>query len=236
MRPFIERGRAKTPGGGVITLHERDGEFTILRGGEELMSSRRHASEDELGRAVCRALPAAAAPRVLVAGLGLGFTLRAALEELPRNALVLVCELLPEVVRWNRELLAPLNGYALADTRVRVVEGDVLDTIVPGGAVFEGVMLDVDNGPEAFTDAANARLYGSSGLARFRGALGERGALGLWSSEDVPAFEKRLRAAGFDVERHRVRSHPTAKGARHVVWVAKKRRESPRAARRELRS
>jgi spermidine synthase len=220
VKPWIVRGRARAEGGGELTLHQRDHEFVIRVDGRELMSSRRHGSEDELARIGCAGL--GPSPRVLVGGLGLGFTLRAALEVLPAGARVVVAELVDAVVAWNRDVLGHLAGHPLRDPRVEVIVGDVADAIRAPGEGFDGILLDMDNGPEALVRADNAALYAPAGLAAVRAALRPGGAVAVWSADRDEAFARALRRAGFDARVHDVEIVPGRRGARHAIFVGRR--------------
>jgi len=215
MKPWIELGRARAPGGGELTLHQRDREFVIRVDGTELMSSRLHGSEERLAEVGCP--PGAAAPRVLVGGLGMGFTLRAALDALPANARVVVAEISDAVVDWNRAALAPLAGAPLSDPRVTVHVGDVGDAM--RDERFDAILLDVDNSPHALTRPGNGALYSERGLAVARRALRPGGRLAVWSAVRAPAFERRLRRGGFAVEVHAAKARGDRGGATHIIYV-----------------
>jgi spermidine synthase len=158
---------------------------------------------------------------VLVGGLGMGFTLRATLDLLPPDASVVVAELVPAVVEWNRGPLGPLAGHPLSDRRVRVELGDVAVLLHSSRAAFDAVLLDVDNGPRAFTASVNAALYDDRGLAAVRDALAKHGTLAVWSAWDDRKFEHRLRHAGFEVELERVRGRLRKGGPHHTIFVAR---------------
>lgn len=200
MKPWVTLARD-----GALVLQERDGEYVIRSGGHELMSSRRHQSE------VAMAKHAAGSRRVLIGGLGLGYTLRAVLDGVP-EANVLVAELSKAVIAWNKGPLAHLHGDALRDKRVNIHPGDV----ATADGRFDSVLLDVDNGPSALSDATNSKLYGPAGLSRLAQMLKARGTLVVWSASVDPAFIKRMGRAGFDVEVEPV--------DRFVLFVGKKRR------------
>jgi spermidine synthase len=203
-----------------MALTRRDREYIILADGKPLMSSRMHGSEEALATLACKRARTLVDPRVLVGGLGMGFTLRAALNVLPPEATVIVAELVPAVVEWNRGPLAPLAERPLEDRRVRVFEGDVLDALRQNRARLDAVILDVDNGPAAFTASSNATLYTNEGIATARAALKDKGTLAVWSAWDDRKFEQRLRYGGFAVEVTRVRARLNKGGPRHTLFLA----------------
>ena len=184
------------------------------------MSSRMHASEEALAQLGCRRARTLTRPCVLVGGLGMGFTLRAALDSLPPAAFILVAELVPAVVEWNRGPLVALAKHPLDDPRVRIEEGDVAATMQSSPGRFDAVLLDVDNGPAALTTSSNAGLYDDQGVAMARASLTPAGVLAVWSARDDRSFERRLRAGGFSVQRERVRGRPNTGGHRHTILVA----------------
>lgn len=222
MKPWTVLARARTPDGGELTLSEHVSELAILLDGQRLMSSRVHHSEDALSIIGCRKAAALASPRVLVGGLGMGFTLRAALDVLPARAEVVVSELVPEVIEWNRGPIGPWASHPLKDPRVVIDQRDVAETLKLNRAGFDAVLLDVDNSPAAFTVASNSGLYGDRGLVVIRKALRPDGVLAIWSAKDDVAFEKRLKSVGFSVERERVPSHTKHRGFRHTIIVGHK--------------
>lgn len=221
MVPRILVDTAPLPGGGELRLIRRGEEFSIMLRAVELMNSRRGGSEEALAALACAALSGRARPRVLIGGLGMGFTLRAALAELPEQAEVAVAELLPAVVEWARGPMAGLCGAALDDPRVRILVGDVAGPIASGAGAWDAILLDVDNGPDGLTLEANNGLYSDEGLAASRRALARGGVLAVWSAHPDAAFAGRLRRAGFTVEEHVARSGGR-RGARHVVWLARR--------------
>lgn len=223
MKPWELLGETRTPDGTLLALTRRDREYVILAGGKSLMSSRMHGSEEALATIGCRRAPASARPCVLVGGLGMGFTLRATLDALPSKATVIVAELLPAVVEWNRGALAPLADHPLKDRRVEVIIGDVMDTLSSRRNRFDAVLLDVDNGPEALTATANAALYSDAGVAAIRRALKDGGVVGFWSARDNRKFEQRLRHGGFDVDVERVRARLKKGGPHHTILLGRKR-------------
>ena len=220
MKPWIVLGRARPPDGTELTLTCHASEYVITADHYSLMSSRAHGSEDALAVLGCRRARTLARPCVLIGGLGMGFTLRAALDVLPAEALVVVAELVPEVVEWNRGPLGAAADYPLKDHRVRVEERDVAVTIASGKAAFDAILLDVDNGPAAMATASNARLYDRGGLARVRASLRPGGILAVWSSRDESQFERTLCAAGFEIRREHVHARTNKRGARHTIFVA----------------
>jgi spermidine synthase len=217
--PWQELGRAKLPDGDLV-LSRRGDELVIRLRGAELMNSRTHHSEEQLAVLGCAHLAGRSGVRVLIGGLGMGFTARAALDVLAPDARVVIGELVPEVVEWNRGPLAHLAREPLADPRVEVVVGDVGALIGRSRGVFDAILLDVDNGPDAFTAPGNAGLYGAKGLERARRALVPGGRIGVWSVADDKAFTGRLTGVGFAVERHKIAPHQGS-GARHIVWIGR---------------
>ena len=221
MIPWRELGRAQV-GSESLVLAQRGEEFAIRLRGAELMNSRQHASEEALARLGCTPLARLPRPRVLIGGLGMGFTLRAALDALPPDAHVRVVELVPEVIAWNREHLGHLARSPLSDPRVTVHNADVAQVIrdTPGKHnPWDAILLDVDNGPDAFTSPANAGLYGLKGLQSARRALTPKGIFGVWSVENDASFTDRLKGVGFAVDRQRVPARPNS-SVKHVIWIA----------------
>ena len=222
VKPLERLGEARTPNGTLLALYRHDGAYLIRADGVELMSTRRHLSEDRLAEVACapvRALPQA---RVLIGGLGLGFTLRAALRQLRDDAEVVVAELVPEVVAWNADPRFGLSVEAMSDPRVRVVQDDVTNVLRgnPGG--FDAIMLDTDNGPDGMLMSENARLHATNGVRLTVGALRAGGSIAYWSVGDDPKFAAALRGAGLDVRTLRVRAHDTA-GPMHTLYAATRR-------------
>lgn len=181
-----------------------------------------HGSEEALATFACRNLGTAESPSVLIGGLGMGFTLRAALDLLPSAAKVVVAELVPAIVEWNRGPLGPLAKHPLRDKRVRLEVGNVAVSIGSRHNDFDSVLLDVDNGPAAFTTPENSMLYDDRGLAAIRAALKAGGVLAIWSARDDRKFEQRLRYGGFVVEVERVRGRLKKGGPRHTIFLARK--------------
>jgi spermidine synthase len=222
MKPWELLGQTSTPEGHDMRLTRRDDEYVILVDGKTLMSSRMHGSEEALATLACRHARVMEGPRVLVGGLGMGFTLRATLDLLPADAAVTVAELVPAVVAWNRGPLSALAGHPLKDRRVRIQVGDVGFTLraTPGG--FDAILLDVDNGPSGFTAAANCGLYDNAGVAAAHAALKPGGTLAVWSAWDDVKFEQRLRFHGFAVDVERVRARLKKGGPRHTIFLARR--------------
>ncbi len=204
-----------------LMLYRHQDKFSIVVPGRgELMNSRVHGSEKALAELACQRLKSAASPRLLVGGLGMGFTLAAALDAVGPGAEVVVAELVPEVVEWNRELTGEPAGHPLADPRSTVYIGDVAGILKDCGSGFDAIMMDVDNGPSAMIRRENDWLYSAEGLAVTRRALRPGGVLAVWSAAPDPLFQSRLRRSGFKVEEHIVRPHRAGKGARHYIWLA----------------
>jgi spermidine synthase len=222
MKPWILLGDSHTPDGTRLTLMTRDREHVIFADGKILMSSRMHGSEEALATLACAHVTKASSPRVLVGGLGLGYTLRATLDVLPPGATVVVAELVPGVVEWNRGPLGPLAGHPLEDRRVEVAVGDVAVTMRKEKVGFDAILLDVDNGPDAFTSAQNAGLYANHGVTQAHAALKPGGVLAVWSAWEDRKFEQRLRWAGFTVTMHRVRARLKQGGPRHTIFLGQR--------------
>ncbi|HWG07014.1 MAG TPA: spermidine synthase [Beijerinckiaceae bacterium] len=211
---------ADIPGGeGRMRLLQRGSEFSIKVVNIDLMNSRVRGSEEALARLGCAKLDKRARSRVLIGGLGMGFTLRAALDLLGPEAQVVVAELVPAIVSWCRGPLAVLSGNPLADTRVRIHEGDVGRLIRTEPSAYDAILLDVDNGPDGLTRRANGSLYDPDGLRAFQRALRPSGALAVWSAGPDLNFTRRLRKTGFNVEEIPVRANGK-RGARQMIWVA----------------
>lgn len=219
MKPLELLGETITPDGTDMKLVRRDTEYIILANGKSLMSSRMHGSEEALATFGCRRARTLEQPSVLVGGLGMGFTLRATLDLLPPDARVVVAELLPAVVEWNRGPLGPLAEHPLKDKRVRVEVGDVRLALSLGRNTFDAVLLDVDNGPAAFSSTDNVGLYDDRGLASARAALKLGGVLAIWSAREDRKFEQRLRYNKFTVQVERVRGRLKKGGPRHVIFL-----------------
>jgi spermidine synthase len=218
--PWAVIDTAPVPGGGELRLMRRGAELSIRLGQNELMNSRVGGSEAALAEMACSRIRARAQPRLLIGGLGMGFTLRAALAALGGEAQVTVAELVPAVVAWARGPMAALFGDSLSDPRVQLREADVAQLIGDARSAFDAILLDVDNGPAGLSRAANDALYEMAGLGAARAALRPGGVLAVWSSGPDADFSRRLRQSGFDVDETAVRANGTRGGARHVIWIA----------------
>jgi spermidine synthase len=211
--------RTRTPAGDEITLTRHGTEYVVSAAFLPLMSSRMHGSEEALATFACVRARTLEAPVCLIGGLGMGFTLRAALDLLPPDAIVIVAELVSALVDWNRGDLGPLARHPLRDKRVTVEVSDVAATLKSSSSRFDAILLDVDNGPAAFTTPSNAGLYDDRGIAAARRALKPHGVLAVWSVREDRRFEQRLRYGGFDVTVQRVRGRLKKGGPRHVIFV-----------------
>jgi spermidine synthase len=221
MRHWTELGAAPIPDTEqTLFLYQGKDDFFIkISGGGELMSTRKHGSEDALGRLPCERLKNPNTAQVLIGGLGMGFTLAEVLRSVGSEALVTVAELIPEVVEWNRGPLGECSGKPLDDPRARIYLGDVAKLLRQSHACFDVIALDVDNGPEGLTKSANDWLYSSTGIIAAQRALRPNGILAYWSAGPDQAFHDRLRRCGFLVEEVNVFAHGR-KGARHTIWLA----------------
>jgi spermidine synthase len=219
LQPWELLGETRTPDGEDMRLTRQGSEYVIFAGGKPLMSSRMHGSEEALAAFGLLEARQCDDPCVLVGGLGMGFTLRATLDLLPPSATVVVAELVPAVVEWNRGPLGPLAAHPLEDARVEVAIGDVADTLRASPHRFDAVLLDVDNGPRAFTAAQNTRLYDDRGIEAVRKSLKPGGVLAVWSAWDDRKFEQRLRYGGFTVHVERVRGRLKKGGPRHTIFI-----------------
>jgi spermidine synthase len=222
MIPWVEVDAATVPGGARLRLMRRGEEFSIRLGGNELMNSRAGGSEEVLATAACARIAGRKAPALLIGGLGMGFTLRAALAVLPADARVTVAELVPEVIAWARGPMVPVFAGSLDDPRVTVAESDVGALIADARGGLDAILLDVDNGPDGLSRPCNDRLYDAGGLGHARAALKGGGVLAVWSAGPDTAFTRRLKQAGFTVEEVRARAFGKRGGARHVIWLAKR--------------
>lgn len=220
MIPWQHLDTAQVPGDGEdLRLMQRGTEFSIMTGGVELMNSRLSGSEEAMAALAFERVGQRPKPRVLIGGLGMGFTLRAALAAFEPDAEIIVAELVPAVVAWARGPLADLHGASLDDPRVGIHQGDVGELIRAGEATLDAILLDVDNGPGGLSRKENDGLYSTAGLAAAKRALRPGGVLEVWSSTRDSAFTRRLKRAGYGVEEIGVRAHK-GRGARHVIWMA----------------
>lgn len=220
MIPWSLIGTAHVPGGGELRLMRRGAEFSIRLGHNELMNSRVGGSEEALATLACAKIRSRARSHILIGGLGMGFTLRAALAALGPQARIVVAELVPTVVAWAKGPMAEVFGGSLTDPRVTIRESDVGQTIRAGRAAYDAIMLDVDNGPAGLSRPANDGLYDVPGLRAARACLRDGGVLAVWSSAPDATFTQRLHTCGFDVDEVRVRATRARRGARHAIWLA----------------
>jgi len=220
MKPRVKIASARTPDGGEMWLYQHDRDFLIELDGEDLMLSRHHESELELARLGCAHLAGRKAPCILIGGLGMGYTLRQALDMLSPDAEVVVGELLAAVVEWNREFLGELNGRPLADARVDLETGNIVKLISRSKGRFDAILLDVDNGPSAMTYSGNRRLYDYEGIMTCRRALRSKGCLAVWSAGPSKSYEQLLMRCGFHVRRSRVPAYKGSKSQSRFIWVA----------------
>ncbi len=203
-----------------LCLYRRGDEYSIRIGRDELMNSRIHTSEDNLAELACHKMTHLPHPRILIGGLGMGFTLAAALRSSGGTAQITVAEIVPAVVEWNRGALATLAGNPLQDDRVIVRELDIAKIIKTEKKAYDAILLDVDNGPEGLTRYGNDWLYSKDGLNTAYASLKSEGILAVWSAGPDRIFSKRIRSAGFTVEEKRVRARGPRGGARHTIWLA----------------
>ena len=223
MIPWEEIERAEVPDGEEeVILRKRGTEFSIRVAATELMNSRSHGSEDALAELTCSLISRKRGRKILIGGLGMGYTLAAALQHSGDDSLITVAELIPAVIRWNREHLGHLAGNPLADGRVFVRQEDVAKTIAREKSIWDAIILDVDNGPDGLTRKVNDRLYGLSGLQNAFLALRTGGVLSIWSSGTDEQFTSRLKQCRFQTEIVTVRARKPGKGARHTIWLATK--------------
>jgi spermidine synthase len=223
MIPWLQVDTARVPGADVeLRLMRRGAEFSMMLGQNELMNSRLSGSEEALATLACSRIEAVECPHVLIGGLGMGFTLRAALAVLGTDARITVAELVPAVIAWARGPMADIFADSLDDPRASILSADVVEVIRSHASAFDAILLDVDNGPEGLIRKANDALYNPKGLKAIRRALRRGGVLAVWSSGPNPLFSKRLRDAGFDVDEVAVRATAKRRGARHAIWFATK--------------
>lgn len=220
MKPLERLGDARTPDGTLLQLYRHDGAYLIRADGVELMSTRRHLSEDKLAEVACAPLATKRGARVLIGGLGLGFTLREALRHLGPDAEVVVAELVAEVIAWNANPEYALSHEAMADPRVRIVHDDVSRVLKANAKGFDAIMLDTDNGPEGMIMAENSKLYGMKGILATIAALKPGGTIAYWSVGSDPDFLTALENMGLTVQTMKVRAHATS-GPWHVLYIAR---------------
>lgn len=220
MKKWTTLDTARTRDGNTISLHEHDGSYTIRVNHAELMSTRQHASEERLAELACAHVRGIPRARILIGGLGFGFTLKAALRVLPSDTTVVVVEILDAVIAWNRNPSYPFASAALADPRVIVRQQDVVEAIGATRSIYDAIALDVDNGPNALSTDGNFRLYDYTGLRQARAALRPGGCLGLWSAGPDPIFERLMAGAGFHVTVERCRSHGSI-GRWHTLFLGR---------------
>lgn len=223
MIPREHIGTAQVPGGEELRLFRHGRDFIIALDRNELMNTRMSGSEEALATMTLERLGNCKAPHLLIGGYGMGFTLRAALALLGRDAKLTVAELVPEILEWARGPMAELTAGCLDDPRVLLAAADVADLIAGARGAFDAILLDVDNGPDGLSRQENDRLYSAAGLQSAKAALAPGGILAVWSAGRDPAFTRRLRDAGFVVEEVSVRARSNGKGAHHVIWFARKR-------------
>ena len=223
MIPWLQIDTTRVPGADVeLRLMRRGAEFSMMLGQNELMNSRLSGSEEALATLACRRIDGVKRPHLLIGGLGMGFTLRAALAVLDAQARITVAELVPAVIAWARGPMADIFGDSLTDPRADIRAADVVEIIKASTSAFDAILLDVDNGPEALIRKANDALYDLKGLQSIRRALRPGGILAVWSSGPNPAFSKRLGAADFEVNEVGLRATTMRSGAHHVIWFATK--------------
>lgn len=226
MKPTVQIAQTTAPDGTLVTLYDHDGDYSIFAGRQQLMSARQHESELELARLGCARLVSHRAPHVLIGGLGMGFTLRQALDMLSPQATVIVAELLPDVVRWNRDIFGHLSNHPLRDKRVQVQTTDVLNVMRAAPDTFDAVLLDVDNGPQAFTTGTNRGLYTPSGIKTCMRSLHTKGCLSVWSAGSDKRFENLLRAQHLHVLACPAAASKSSKRFSRCIWVASREAHS----------
>ena len=221
MIPWVLLDKTSVSGGDEeLRLMKRGAEFSIMLGPTELMNSRRSGSEEALAEIVCERLKHQSRPSIIIGGLGMGFTLRAALAALGSDARIVVAELVPAIISWARGPMTEIFGDCLTAHRVRILEQDVRLSIDAASQAFDAIILDVDNGPDSLTNNTNSALYDAEGLRRARAALRPGGMLAIWASGPDPRFSRRLRKSGFAVDEITARSSQSRRGARHTIWIA----------------
>lgn len=223
MIPWKTIDQARIPGQTEdVILRKRGSEFSIRTPETELMNSRAHGSEDALAQLTCEQLNSKTGETILIGGLGMGYTLAAALAHSKTESCITVSELIPAVVDWNRRHLGHLAGHPLEDPRVSIKQEDVAVTISARKGFWDAILLDVDNGPQGLTRKTNDRLYNHSGLKKAFQALASGGILAVWSAAEDPAFTNRLKQCRFNTRSVIVRARKSGKGGRHTIWLAQK--------------
>lgn len=229
MKPYVKLSESTMSDGTVYSLHKHDGKFYLKYNGYELMSTSLTYSEEKLAEIGCEDLYEGKAsrpkhPRVLIGGLGLGFTLKRTLELVGRPATVEVAELMPPLIEWNRTFLVEHNGPLLEDIRTKITQGDLFDIISgkPKGS-YDALLLDIDNTPDDLITDGNARLYSPGFLSKIRDVITPQGKVAYWLSEPAPKFKKLLLKTGFQVEEFAVKHHAKAKRARHCIYLARRK-------------
>lgn len=229
MKPYVKLAEARLPDGTVFSLHKHDGKFYLKNDERELMSTALTYSEQLLAEIGCAALlPGSPArpthPRILIGGLGMGFTLKRTLELVGRPSTVEVAELMPEIVDWNRNILVEHNGPLLEDERTKIFHGDLFDCLAGDvQGLYDAILIDIDDGPEMLITEGNARLYTPRFLSTIREALTPEGCVAYWLARPTPSFATSLRKAGFHVEEHPAKPHEQSKRARHCIYVARRK-------------
>ena len=220
MKPWNTVGKAVSPDGTRLELVEHDGDYVIKADDLPLMSTRMHFSEMELARLVCTKLKSKA--KVMIGGLGLGYTLRSALDLIPKDGVVVQVELVPEVIEWNKGPLGSFNNHPLKDTRTEIVQDDISKVIRQSQNNYDSIILDVDNGPSPLINERNAWLYTNQGLQSIRKALKNQGQVAIWSANDDPRFISHMKRNGFLAEKHYIQAHKGKGGIRHVIFTGRK--------------
>ena len=220
MKPWITVGEALSPDGTRLELVEHDGEYIIRADDLPLMSTRMHFSEIELARLVCNKLRPGA--KVMIGGLGLGYTLRAALDLIPKDGKAVQVELVPEVIEWNKGPLAQFAEHPLDDKRTELVQNDVSKVIKNARNEYDSIMLDIDNGPSPLVSERNAWLYTDHGLGAIRSALKNGGRVAIWSADDEPRFVSRMKRNGFRAQKHEIQAHKGKGRIRHLIFTGRK--------------
>jgi spermidine synthase len=220
MKPTIQIATTKAPDGTNISLYEHDGDYAIYADRQQLMSSRQHESECELARLGCERIASHRAPTLLIGGLGMGYSLRQALDLLSPKATIVVSELLPDIIRWNREIIGSLCDHPIRDSRVSIENRDVLAVMKASPATFDAILLDVDNGPHAFTTDSNQALYTASGIRTCMRSLHSKGCLAIWSAGKDKRFEQLLRHMQLHVKAYPAAASKSSKRFSRWIWVA----------------